>query len=64
MNLQPGAREILIHNLHTDEQSSLSAELGLVEKRPEDYIVHALIDFDDIDYFTPKPSFYMTWPGR
>ena len=58
LHLQPGAREILIHNLHTDEQSSLSAELGLVEKRPEDYIVHALIDFDDIDYFTQANLLY------
>ena len=58
LHLQPGAREILIHNLHTDEQSSLSAELGLVEKRPEDYIVHALIDFDDIDYFTQSELLY------
>ena len=58
LHLQPGAREILIHNLHTDEQSSLSAELGLVEKRPEDYIVHALIDFDDIDYFTQSNLLY------
>ena len=58
LHLQPGTREILIHNLHTDEQSSLSAELGLVEKRPEDYIVHALIDFDDIDYFTQSNLLY------
>lgn len=58
LHLQPGEREILIHNLHTDEQSSLSAELGLVEKRPEDYIVHALIDFDDIDYFTQAELLY------
>ncbi|WP_441293222.1 hypothetical protein [Rodentibacter trehalosifermentans] len=48
----------MIHNLHTDEQSHLSAELGLVEKRPEDYIVHALIDFDDIDYFTQAELLY------
>lgn len=58
LHLQPGAREILIHNLHTDEQSSLSAELGLVEKRPEDYIVHALVDFEDIDYFTQAELLY------
>ncbi|MCF7528699.1 DEAD/DEAH box helicase [Neisseria lisongii] len=58
LHLQPGVREILIHNLHTDEQSSLSAELGLVEKRPEDYIVYALIDFDDIDYFTQAELLY------
>lgn len=58
LHLQPGEREITIHNLHTNEQSSLSAELGLKEKRPEDYIVHALIDFDDIDYFTQSELLY------
>lgn len=32
--------------------------MGLVEKRPEDYIVHALIDFDDVDYFTQAELLY------
>lgn len=58
LHLQPGAREITIHNLHTNEQSSLSAELGLKEKRPEDYIVFALIDFEDIDYLTQSDLLY------
>lgn len=58
LHLQPSKREILIHDLHTDEQSSLSAELGLKEKRAEDYIVHALVDFDDIDYFTQAELLY------
>ncbi|EHK89717.1 DEAD/DEAH box helicase family protein [Aggregatibacter actinomycetemcomitans] len=58
LHLQPGAREITIHNLHTNEQSSLSAELGLKEKRPEDYIVFALIDFEDIDYLTQADLLY------
>ncbi|WP_109079181.1 DEAD/DEAH box helicase [Aggregatibacter kilianii] len=58
LNLQPGVREITIHNLHTNEQSSLSAELGVKEKRPEDYIVFSLMDFDDIDYFTQADLLY------
>ncbi|WP_233113840.1 DEAD/DEAH box helicase family protein [Aggregatibacter actinomycetemcomitans] len=58
LHLQPGVREITIHNLHTNEQSSLSAELGLKEKRPEDYIVFALIDFEDIDYLTQANLLY------
>ena len=33
-------------------------EVGLTEKRPEDYIVHALIGFDDIDYFTQAELLY------
>ena len=34
LHLQPSEREITIHNLHTNEQSSLSAELGTKEKTP------------------------------
>ena len=56
--LQPGQREIVIHNLHTNEQDTLAAEVGLKERRPEDYIVHALVDFDDIDYFTHADLLY------
>ena len=58
LHLQPGEREILIQNLHTNAQSSLSAGLGIKEKRPEDYIVHALMDFDDIDYFSQSELLY------
>lgn len=58
LHLQPGAREIVIHNLHTNEQETLAAEIGLKEQRPEDYIVHALVDFDDIDYFTHADLLY------
>jgi type III restriction enzyme len=36
--------------LRTHEQFTLSAQSGRTEQRLEDYIVHALIDFDDIDY--------------
>ena len=58
LHLQPGEREILIQNLHTNAQSSLSAESGIKENRPEDYIVHALMDFDDIDYFSQAELLY------
>ena len=58
LHLQPGQCEILIHNLHTDEQETLAVEIGLTEKRPEDCIVHALINFDDIDYFTQADLLY------
>lgn len=58
LHLQPGQREILIHNLHTNEQDTLAMEVGLKERRPEDYIVHALVDFDDIDYFTHADLLY------
>lgn len=58
LHLLPGEREILIQNLHTNAQSSLSAGLGIKENRPEDYIVHALMDFDDIDYFSQSELLY------
>jgi type III restriction enzyme len=58
LHLQPGQREIVIHNLRTNEQDTLATEVGLKERRPEDYIVHALVDFDDIDYFTHADLLY------
>jgi type III restriction enzyme len=58
LHLQPGEHEIVIHNLHTNEQDTLTAEVGLKEQRLEDYIVHALVDFDDIDYFTHADLLY------
>ena len=58
LHLQPGEREIVIHNLRTNEQDTMAAEVGLKEQRPEDYIVHALVDFDDIDYFTHADLLY------
>lgn len=56
--LQPGKREIVGQILRTNEQFTLSSEIGLKERRPEDYIVHALVDFDDIDYFTHAELLY------
>jgi type III restriction enzyme len=58
LHLQPGQREIVGQMLRTNEQFTLSAEVGLKERRPEDYIVHALVDFDDIDYFTHAELLY------
>jgi type III restriction enzyme len=58
LHLQPGEREIVGQMLRTNEQFTLIAEIGLKEQRPEDYIVHALVDFDDIDYFTHAELLY------
>jgi type III restriction enzyme len=58
LHLQPGQREIVGQMLRTNEQFTLSAEVGLREQRAEDYIVHALVDFDDIDYFTHADLLY------
>ena len=58
LHLQPGAREIVGQMLRTNEQFTLASEVGLKEQRPEDYVVHALVDFDDIDYFTHADLLY------
>ncbi len=50
LHLQPKDRSLVGQTLRTHEQFTLSAQSGRAEKRLEDYIVHALIDYDDIDY--------------
>ena len=50
LRLQPKDRSLVGQTLRTHQQFTLSAQAGRTEKRLEDYIVHALIDFDDIDY--------------
>jgi len=58
LHLQPSEREIVGQMLRSNEQFTLAAETGLEEQRPEDYIVHALVDFDGIDYFTHAELLY------
>lgn len=58
LHLQPSAREIVGQMLRTNEQFTLAAKAGLKEARLEDYIVHALVDFDDIDYFSHAELLY------
>jgi type III restriction enzyme len=58
LHLQPGERELVLHNLHTNEQDTLAAEVSITEQRLEDYIVYALFDFDDIDYFAHAELLY------
>ncbi|MGA2279627.1 MAG: DEAD/DEAH box helicase family protein [Verrucomicrobiota bacterium] len=51
IHLQPVSRELLIQHLRTAKQEFLQNVSGqLAETRPENYIVRALIDFDDISY--------------
>ncbi len=50
LNLLPSERDIVIQNLHTNRQTTLTAQVGISESRPENYIVHGLVDFDDISY--------------
>jgi type III restriction enzyme len=50
LHLQPKDRSLVGQALRTHEQFTLSAVSGRTARRLEDYVVHALIDFDDIDY--------------
>lgn len=51
INLQPVAQDILIQHLHENHRYRLQDGSGIVkEKRPEDYLIRGLIDFDDICY--------------
>ena len=57
-NYQPGQREIVVQELRTSAQSTLKGETGVLERRPEDYIVKALMDYDDVDYFSQADLLY------
>jgi type III restriction enzyme len=51
INYQPVSRDLLIKHLRTSQEDTLSALGGIErENRLEDYLVRALIDFDDISY--------------
>jgi type III restriction enzyme len=51
VRLQPVSRELLIQHLRTAKQEFLeNVNSQSKEARPEDYLVRALIDFDDISY--------------
>ena len=50
LHLQPKDRSLVGQTLRTHEQFTYTAQPGRAERRLEDYIVHALIDYDDIDY--------------
>jgi type III restriction enzyme len=51
IHYQPVERDILIQHLRTHRQETLTASgNGQTELRLEDYLVRALIDFDDISY--------------
>ncbi|MGY5394925.1 DEAD/DEAH box helicase [Acinetobacter sp. NigerLNRRAM0016] len=58
LHLQPQERELLGHNLRDNTIFSIKAEEVSNEKTPQDRIVYALIDFDDVDYFTQSELLY------
>lgn len=51
INLQPVSQAILIQHLHDRDRFTLQSGNGVAEeRRPEDYLIRGLIDFDDISY--------------
>ncbi|EXA87240.1 DEAD/DEAH box helicase family protein [Acinetobacter nosocomialis] len=58
LHLQPQERELLGQNLRDNSIFSIKAEEVSHEKTPQDRIVYALIDFDDVDYFTQSELLY------
>jgi type III restriction enzyme len=58
LNLQPGTREIVGHRLRDNEQFTLATQGGLRQSKLENYIVHALVDYDDLDYVTHADLLY------
>lgn len=51
VRFQPVEHDILIHHLQTNSRERLISEDGIVEEdRLENYLVRALMDFDDISY--------------
>lgn len=58
LNFPLHEREIIGQNLRDNQIFSIKASELIQEKSPEDRIVYALIDFDDIDYFTQAELLY------
>ncbi|MDR2891526.1 MAG: DEAD/DEAH box helicase family protein [Deltaproteobacteria bacterium] len=60
VNLQPVSDDILVQHLH-DQRKRYIYHTGdgiVEEKRPEDYIIRGLIDFDDVDYDRNADTLY------
>lgn len=59
LHLQPVPQEILVQHLNSDDRHVIGAGHGGPEEaRAEDYIVRALIDFDDVDYDSQSDLLY------
>lgn len=58
LNLKPSEQDLMGQNLRDNQTFSIKADLVQQEQSPEDRIVFALIDFDDIDYFSQSELLY------
>ena len=58
LHLQPSEHELVGQLLRTNEQFHLTVAVNQQAQRLEDYIVFALSEHDDIDYFSQKEILY------
>jgi type III restriction enzyme len=59
LDYKPVQQEILIKHLEREAEYRLRMEVaGISEVRPEDILVHALMDYDDVDYARDGPLLY------
>lgn len=64
IRLQPVPDEILIQHLRTNHREHLAGTgSAVLEERPENYVVRALIDFDDVEYDAHAELLYK-WAGQ
>lgn len=56
---QPRDAELIIQQLRTEKKLTLSQfEEGVIEARPENYLLRRLVDYDEIDYATNAALLY------
>lgn len=59
VHVQPVDRQVLISHLDKEKEYVVHLErAGLTEQRAEDYLVHGLIDYGDVDYGRDKKLLY------
>ena len=58
LHLQASKHELVGQVLRTNEQFHLAVAVNQQEQRLEDYIVFALLEYEDIDYFSQKEILY------
>ncbi len=59
MNYEAVDQEVLIKHLENDQEFRLRlAAVGMTEVRPADYLVHGLMDYNDVDYERDKVLLY------
>ncbi|MDG6912365.1 MAG: DEAD/DEAH box helicase family protein [Nitrososphaerota archaeon] len=59
MNYRAVDQEVLLKHLENDKEFRLRLDaVGVTEERPEDHLVHGLVDYNDIDYERDRDLLY------